>query len=431
MKTFRTLAFLLAAALPGVAASLTFQQAVELAAQHSAGVTIAAEDQTKSWAAYVEARSQYLPQVMLGSGLGYSNGFPLSLEGSAPSIFNVNSQQFLFNPAQQAFIRAARAQWHATAANHQDQRNQSMLDAAITYAELEKVSSQLQALQQQSASTAKLEQIERERVSAGVDNPTLLTRARLNSARTRMRIAELEGSTLQLRQHLADITGVPADALEIVSGSIPAMPSEALDPAPDTDSAQRAAGADPRVTAADLQLRSTELRAEGERKMRWPQIDLASQYAVLARFNNYDVFYRHFQRHNVTAGLAIRVPFLNFSQKAHAEQALADVSKARRQYESLRTQITGEVLKLQATVKQLAAAREVAQLEYELARADTSTAEARMQAGNATLGDLATARVVEEQKFDVVLDANFELQKSQLQLLKATGGLENWALARR
>ena len=209
------------------------------------------------------------------------------------------------------------------------------------------------------------------------------------------------------------------------------MPSEALDPAPDTDSAQRAAGADPRVTAADLQLRSTELRAEGERKMRWPQIDFASQYAVLARFNNYDVFYRHFQRHNVTAGLAIRVPFLNFSQKAHAEQALADVSKARRQYESLRTQITGEVLKLQATVKQLAAAREVAQLEYELARADTSTAEARMQAGNATLGDLATARVVEEQKFDVVLDANFELQKSQLQLLKATGGLENWALARR
>ena len=126
MKTFRTLAFLLAAAVPGVAASLTFQQAVELAAQHSAGVTIAAEDQTKSWAAYVEARSQYLPQVMLGSGLGYSNGFPLSLEGSAPSIFNVNSQQFLFNPAQQAFIRAARAQWHATAANHLNGKNRAI-----------------------------------------------------------------------------------------------------------------------------------------------------------------------------------------------------------------------------------------------------------------------------------------------------------------
>ena len=40
-------------------------------------------------------------------------------------------------------------------------------------------------------------------------------------------------------------------------------------------------------------------------------------------------------------------------------------------------------------------------------------------------------QAIARQKFDVVLDANFELQKSQLQLLKAIGGLENWALARR
>ena len=430
MRILKTLAVLLALGVPALPTTITFKQAVELAAEHSPSVSIAADDQVKAWAAYMEARNQYLPQVILGSGLGYSNGFPLSLEGSAPSVFNISSQQTLFNPAQQSFIKSARAQWYATSATRKDQRSLAMLDAAVTYAELEKVVSQLQALQEQSGSAAKLEQIERERVQAGVDNPTLLTRARLNSARARMRIAELEGTELQLRQHLADLTGVAADRLEIVPGSSPSIPSDLADPSTDMASAREAAAQDPRVGAADLQVRSTELRAVGERRMRWPQIDFATQYAVLGRFNNYDVFYRAFQRNNVTAGLAIRVPFLNFSQNSHAEQAEADVVKARRQYDSLKLQITGEVLKLQSTVKQLAAARDVAQLEYELARDETSTSEAKMQAGNATLATVAEARVGEEQKFDAVLDANFELQKAQLQLLKLTGRLEQWALGR-
>jgi outer membrane protein len=414
-------------ALPAFPASLTFQQAIQLAAQHSPLVASASDDETKAWAGYMEARNQYLPQVILGAGLGYSNGFPLSLEGSAPSVFNITSQQTLFNPAQAAFVRSARAQWHAASASSRDQRGQAMLDAAVSFAELAKIESQLQAVGQQSASTAKLEEIERQRVQAGIDNPTLLTKARLNSARTRMRVAELEGAAIQLRQHLADLTGVSADGLEIIVGSIPPLPEPPVDP----ELAKQATQNDPRIAAADLQLRSTELRAEGERKMRWPQVDLASQYAVLARFNNYDVFFNAFQRNNVTVGLAIRVPFLNFTQKAHADQAAADVTKASRQYESLKLQVTAEVLKLQSLVKQLAAAHDVAQLEYELARADTSSTEARMQSGEATLGDVATARVAEEQKFDAVLDAAFEQQKAQLQLLKATGKLEDWALAKK
>src|SRR5512142_628314 len=71
--------------------TLTFKQAVTIAAQHSSNVGIALADQMRAQGEYTQARSAYIPGAVIGSGLGKSWGFPLSLEGSAPSIFNVNA----------------------------------------------------------------------------------------------------------------------------------------------------------------------------------------------------------------------------------------------------------------------------------------------------------------------------------------------------
>ena len=61
------------------------------------------------------------------------------------------------------------------------------VDGRLSDAELAKVNSQLQSLQQQEQSAQKLVGIENQRVQAGIDNPVLLTRAKLDEARTRMR----------------------------------------------------------------------------------------------------------------------------------------------------------------------------------------------------------------------------------------------------
>jgi len=229
---------------------------------------------------------------------------------------------------------------------------------------------------------------------------------------------------VQLRKQLADLTGLPEQEIEALPESIPPMPDQVLDP----DAADAAVQNSLRVKIADQQVLASQLKAEGERKQKWPAIDLVGQYALLAKFNNYDEFYRKFQRNNATIGVAIRVPLLNFAQKARAGQAEADALKVEHQAAAVRSQVSAETLKLRSVVNQLTAARDVAQLEFELARADTNTAESNVQAGKATLGDVAAARLAEEEKFGAVLDATFELQKSQLQLLRATDELERWAL---
>src|SRR5215469_7947657 len=74
---------------------LPFKTAIQLAIRNSAQMEMAVSDQNKAYAGYLEARNQFIPQLYFGSGIGASFGFPLG----APSVFNVNSQSLLYNPA--------------------------------------------------------------------------------------------------------------------------------------------------------------------------------------------------------------------------------------------------------------------------------------------------------------------------------------------
>ena len=67
-------------------------------------------------------------------------------------------------------MRAAHTDWQATELTKEDRRNQVILDTALTYAELDKVLSQLKLVGEQSQSSARLEDVTRQRVAAGVDS---------------------------------------------------------------------------------------------------------------------------------------------------------------------------------------------------------------------------------------------------------------------
>src|SRR6516162_10801356 len=102
---------------------LPFRTAIELALKNSVSGSAAQADVQRAQATVRQARNVYLPQVTVGSALGYSHGFPLSLEGSAPSLFNVNIQEFIFNSAQREYVKAAKSDAGATEAQNTSRRN--------------------------------------------------------------------------------------------------------------------------------------------------------------------------------------------------------------------------------------------------------------------------------------------------------------------
>lgn len=412
----------------GVASAepVSFRRAMELALQHSGTTAIAAAEQVRAEQSYLELRNLYFPQMTVGSGLGASAGFPLSLEGAAPAILNVTSQQSVLNFGNRDFMRAAKTEWKATDFQKQDSRDQVLLETATTYIQLDQLVSELSVLRQQEQASDKAEQITRERLQEGVDPQTELTRAQLNTARVRLRIAESQGAADVLRLRLSQLTGVPVDSLETMSESIPELP-----PPPDTaDEVVRASKSSPAVQLADAQAVAKEFRARGEHKQLLPTVDLAGQYALLSRFNNYDTFFLNFQRHNATGGVNIRFPFLNFSQKAHAEAADAEALKAKRQADNVREQVATETLRLQRLVRQLIVGRDIARMEHQLAISDVDAIQAKIEAGAATLRDQENVRAAEHDKYVAYLDASFQLQKAELQLLRQTGKLEGWALSK-
>jgi len=377
-------------------------------------------DQQRAYLGYLEARNAFIPQLVVGSGIAYTHGFPMSIEGSAPSVLNVNAQSFLVNPAQRQFVKAAKIDWSATSLSTADKRSSVVLDATTSYIELDKVTSELKLVAQQSAGAIRQEDVTRQRVDAGIEAGVELTKARLTAARVRMRIAELETTAQALRAHLADLTGLNAEQIATDPESIPALPDPAAQvPPSETESLA--------VRLADEQARAKEERARGEHKQWYPAFDFVGQYGLFAKFNNYEDFFRKFERHNATIGVAIRFPFFNAPQRARAAGADAEALKARREVENVRRQVSAEQQRLEGVVRQLAASRDVTQLEYELAKAETQSALARVQAGTTSVKDQEAARINEIGRYETVLDTTFELQKAQLQLLRAAGELERWA----
>jgi hypothetical protein len=79
-------------------------------------------------------------------------------------------------------------------------------------------------------------------------------------------------------------------------------------------------------------------------------------------------------------------------------------------------------------VEQLSAARHVADLRYKLAASELDAAHGRMEAETATQRDLQNAAIEASERTLERINVDFELQRTEVELLRATGKLENWAL---
>ncbi len=85
---------------------MTLRQAVTRALQQNPDVTLARLEEENARHAVGIAKDPFSPKVNVGSGLAYSNGFPLS----APSIVQAHASQFLFNRQQSFSVAAAKEQ---------------------------------------------------------------------------------------------------------------------------------------------------------------------------------------------------------------------------------------------------------------------------------------------------------------------------------
>ncbi|HUO59925.1 MAG TPA: TolC family protein [Candidatus Acidoferrales bacterium] len=420
----RLTAFVLIAAVPSGAQQVSFRKAIETALKRSGALVAATVDRDKAADLHKELRSAYLPNVLFGSGLGYTFGVPLTIGGFAPSLFNLTSQQFLLNFAQRNYIRAARADLSAAQIDYVDRANQVVLDTALLYIELDSLTERLRTLNEEKQLAERASYITSQRADFGLDSALENKRAQLTAARVAARIAEAENAAELLRERLGRLLGVPPESLQTDHASVPATP----DVSQDRDAAALALENSSAVKMANERVKAAEFRARAERDQLLPAIDLASQYQVLTKFNNYEQYYKTFSRNNISVGAVIRVPIFNFAQRTHARAAEVEVVRARNDAGAVRAQVSDDALRSQRSLRQFYALLQVAKLDYEVAQANVDAVQSRLTTGQANSRDLENARIDVSDKYVTYLQAQYDIQRATLQLLRQTGEIQPWAL---
>ncbi len=408
-------------------AQVSLYTTVDLALRNSTSVRIATADMEKAAAALSETRDVYIPALSIGSGIGYSYGFPVG----QPSIYNLTAQSLLFTFSQPDYIRAARSGLKASEHALKDSRQQVILDASLNYIQLNKTAAELAALDEEGQYAEKLIAIEQQRVDAGIEPRIELTRTRLTSARIRLKRIHLDNDATALRETLAHLTGMPASSFITDSKSIPPAP-EFL---PGGELNTRVFHSSENVQAAYASAQSRQYVAFGDSRQNLrPQIAFAAQYNRYARFNNYDVYYSHFQSNNFGIGVQITVPLYDRGKRAKARESKADASRTLAQADLLRDQTGEQALRLQKSLAELSAQAEVAALQRELAQNQLETVLTQLQTGNGQAHgtplsprEEQSARIEERQRYEDSLDADFELTRARLSLLRTLGSVEDWA----
>jgi outer membrane protein TolC len=408
--------------------SLPFRRAVELAVAHSSQLALSQADEVRAYQTYLETRGSYIPKVTLGSDVGYAHGFPLSLEGSAPTLFNVTTQSSVWSPAERDFIKAAKTDWNASKSQGSDQKAQVIRDTALTYIELNRWETRVPILREELKVAENIEFTVAERVKEGIEAGIERTKAQLVEAQVRMHVAEAEGAVDILRTRLSQLTGLPSESIKTIRDSIPAAREDQRG----TAAISQTIESSPAIQSAEQSTVAKKLRAKGEHRALYPSADFAAQYGLVnTSLTNFEQFFvpHSFQPNNITFGLVLRFPFLDRSQSARAAAADAEALRARKELEETKNRAAIDALKLQHNVEQLRAARDVADLRYTLAENTLEAAHTRMEAETATLRELQDAAIDASERTLERINADFELERAEIELLRLTGKLESWVLS--
>jgi outer membrane protein TolC len=418
------IAMLLLVAMPLLAESIGFREAIGLALKHSGVMVAATADRTRAEQRYRAERFAYMPTVVFGSNLGYTYGPPVAIAGQAPSIFNITHSQTLINFAARESVKAAHSDAIAAGIDYTDHSTQVVLDTALLYIELDSTRQRLDAAREQKQSVGKALYIAQQRQQEGIGTTLDSKRAELDAARVDLRIAELETSLDVLRERLGHTIGRSPDTLETVSDSIPAAPG----PRSEEDISSVALVNSASVRVADEHLRAAHDRARAEHRMNYPSIDLAGQYVQYASFNNYSTYYHNYPSNSYSVGINLRVPILNLAQNARAAVADAEAIRAEADAQTARDQVATDAVRAQHAIRHLEAAARVSRLEYEVAEANIDAVQLQVQNGHANARDQELARADIASRRVTLLESQFEYLRAQLQLLRQTGELTGWAL---
>ncbi|HTZ31104.1 MAG TPA: TolC family protein [Methylomirabilota bacterium] len=401
---------------------LTLRRSIELALQNSKDIQLAKIQARVADQSALLLHSEFLPNFYAGSGAGYTYGLPETPGGRPPSIVSFTYTQEIFNGPLRGLEKEQTEQARAQRIALDETRNLVVQRVATAYLELVKVRHSLELLRKEKDSAEKIVDVTQERQGEGFELATEVTKAQLTKAQVVQRILQLEGRQDELEVYLRNQCGIPPDQpLEVTPEDLPGSAEQA-----GATLVAQANQSNPSLAFAESDVKSKEFRLQGEKKGYWPSLQLVTIYDVLAKFNfrNYNQIYNNFTYNNLNAGINVNVPIFSSKTRASVALAQANLDASKLNLANKKVQVSADVRQRSRKLQETDAAKEVARLELQLSQQNLAVLQTQFEEGKANLRDVERARLDESEKWMAFLDANFQRQQAQLELLRISGQLE-------
>jgi outer membrane protein len=401
--------------------ALTIQEAVRMALSRAPEVLLAEAQAIRAKESLRESRSLNRLRLYAGTGLAYNNGFPLSIEGSAPSIFQVNASQPFLSKKNANLIREAEESGKAGRFGIESARNELASKTASVYYELHQTRKMVALASARVDAVLKKQQYIETLLEEGRVLPVEAAQIKtaVLSARQQLLIAREQESVAQ--KEIRELTGL-SDTTEIrtlepqINASVLDLQENAL--------YERALQAVPGILQAEADIRAKDLHIEAERGEYMPKMEIVGQYALLSRANNYADYFSSFVRNNYLLGLSIQMPILNGSgTSARVAQSRQAASEARYKLQRMKSDLKLDIQRGLSVLRIARGAADLARSDVDGAREMARVNETLMESGRITIREMEDSRTQLLQKELALLDADQNLFQRTLDLLYSTGSI--------
>ncbi|HVP00086.1 MAG TPA: TolC family protein [Bryobacteraceae bacterium] len=419
----RTYALLFACAVCGTAETktLTLKQALDLALEQNPDVLVARLDQQKARDQVLIAKDAFVPKITGGSGLAWTVGYPTTVDGNPPSIFQARTDMSIFDRSQNYKISQAKEGLRGAGIDVTRRQEEAAYRVASLFLDAEQAAHSLESARKQGDSLARVKELMDARVAEGRELPLESKKAHLNVLRARDTVERLAVNLINAETALAQVLGMGPD------DRVRAAQEERRDvavPVSEDASIEEALEHSPELRRLESDMQAKTLEVKSYRAARLPKVSVIAQDNIFAKYNYSAFAPSTFHRNNPELGAAITVPILmGRAAQAYASDAEADMAKIRVEVARTRSRISADLRRAYQQVKSAEASRELARADLDVTREELNVDLAQYEEGRLPLARVEAMRATENEKFLVYYVAQQTAERARLNVLRLTGTL--------
>jgi outer membrane protein len=400
--------------------TMTLRQALEIALAQSPDVMLARLDQQKARNQVTIARDPFRPKVFAGSGAAWTSGFPASVDGAAPSIFQTRTQMALFDRPQNFQVAEANENLRAAEIDVTKQQDEVAYRVASLFLDAEQAARSLAAAEREGENLVRVQELINSRVADGRELPIESKKANLAVLRNKQQVDSVASDLIVAETSLAEAIGLaPDDRVRAAQEDRAAI---AL-PSSEEQAIEASLDANQDLKRLESNIQAKTLEVKGYRAQRLPKVNLIAQYELFAKYY-YQNYYTNFQRNSGQLGASIDVPLLaGRSAQAYRAQSEADIAKLRIEVDRTRARVAADLRRAFQEVKRADSARDVARLDLDVARDQLSLDLAQMDEGRVPLAKVEESRAVENDKWVAYYGAQHAAELARINVLRQMGTL--------